>query len=702
MLGIVYILLCFLVGYGIVNIVFPGINRFTEETYSGSKLQLSSLFFKLPAYYVTGTLAVTWPVYILANCFNNSRNPLGIANIIVMSVSAAFGLFMLYIIRKRKEKHLRDELKKISVSEKIALFLVCVIITVLMFRTLYSSEGCLCVGLSVFSDFSTHLSMIRSFSHGSNFPTQYSFFAGQDVKYHFMFQFLTGNLEYLGLRIDLAFNISSILSLLGAYMMLYVLAVKISGRKAVGLITWVLFTFRSSWALYEFIKELPKDGVLKGLAENVEFIGATEHENWGLWNLNVYCNQRHFAFSLTVMLFVILLMLPCIYAAGRRLWAAVESVKRNSDEKLKTKNGYFYNFKLGIKAYFCDSLFSIEGWAVKDMRTAIFAGIILGAIGFWNGAVLIGTVIVLFFMAAGSDRRFEFVILAGIAGSLSLLQSKVFISGSLFEPQYYYGFLSEPKTFINSVDFVWKMMGILPLFLLFAFAFEKGTEKYIMICFSMPIIFSFTVSLTPDISVNHKYIMMAIMLLDVFAAKLLYDMFSYRNAVLRILAAGLLVCLTLTGIYEFEIVMKKNIDNTSMKYRYDDPLMDWIWENTDSTDLFLTGNYYLTYGGTGNSMILSGTMLFNGWEYFSWSAGYNSAERDAIVADIYSCDDIEKLYKLVDKEKFSYIVVDFRNREAEDYVLNEDIFEEAYEKVYSSGSDEYRIAIYDVNQKKVK
>ena len=43
------------------------------------------------------------------------------------------------------------------------------------------------------------------FFQRNNFPTQYPHYGGQDVKYHFMFQFLVGNLEYLGFRLDLGY-----------------------------------------------------------------------------------------------------------------------------------------------------------------------------------------------------------------------------------------------------------------------------------------------------------------------------------------------------------------------------------------------------------------------------------------------------------------------------------------------------------------
>lgn len=702
MLAIVYILVCFLLGYGIIGLVLPKLNTFSDKTYSGKQIKLSSVFIKLPAWYVTGTVGLTWLVYILACCFKNTSDPLLIANLAGITAALAVSVFLIYILFKRKEKPFKGELKKISVPEIIALFLVCVLICVLMFRTLYVKDGELGIGLSVFSDFSTHLSMIRSFSHGSNFPTQYTFFGGIDVKYHFMFQFLCGNLEYLGLRIDLAFNFPSILSLLSAYMMLYALAVKLTGKKSVGILTWLLFTFRSGWALFEYMKSLPKDTILDTLAENAEFIGATENENWGLWNLNVYCNQRHLAFSLTVLIFVIMLMLPCLYSMFIRVSQAYEAGKIAEGSSAGTIKTYITNLGTAVKSFFGLSMFSKEGWMVKDFKTPVFAGLLLGGIGFFNGAVLIGTVIVLFFMAAASDRRVEFVILAGIAAVLSMLQSNSFIEGSLFDTRYGYGFLSANKNLVSSIDYIWKLMGILSVLLIVEFFLVKGVKKYIMVCFSMPIIFAFTILLTPDISVNHKYIMIAIMLLDIFAADLVIRLFSCRGLMVKLATVLITCCLTFTGLYEFEIVLKKNVDERSMKYPLDDELAQWIWTNTDSDDIFLTSNYYLMYGGTGNSIIMSGAKMYYGWDYFSWSAGYDMASRIDLVHGIYSCTDIDELYRLVDSTEITYIVINRNNRESADYVLAEWIFDMCYDCVYSSGEGIDKISVYDVSRKLLK
>ena len=688
MLGIIYLLLCFLTGYGIIELLFKNFGSTAHKTFSGKDTDLSSAFILLPAYFITGVLVMTWPLYILAYLFRTEQNALSIANAIVMLSASVFVVVSVFIVIFRKRKYsLKGEGARVSAAEIVMIALVSLLSCFLMFQSLGQVDGKLKIGLSVFSDFSTHLSMMRSFSHMGNFPTSYTFFGGEDVKYHFMFQFLCGNLEYLGLRMDLALNIPSALSMIFTYFMLYTLTVKICRKKTIGFVTLVLYSFRSSNALFEYILTLPKNEVWETLANNdiCEFIGSTNHEDWGLWNLNVYCNQRHFSFSLSILLLVIILVLPTVYESSARLRLCLKEYVAENGSKLK----YFFK----------NLLFKSEGWKIKDLKTCIFAGTVLGLSGFFNGAVLIGTVIVLFFLAIGSDRRLEYVILAAIAGVLSLIQSKCFITSSLFTPSYRYGFLSEPDNFFGAVDFIRKMMGILPLVLLIQFAKVRNLHKFIMACFSMPIIFAFTVSLTPDIAVNHKYIMISIMLLDVYAAAFLVGLFEKKDICYGILGVLTAICLTFTGFFEFIIVARKNVDERAIQYAYEDEITEWIWENADSDDIFLTANYYLMYGGRANSVILSGAQMYNGWEYFSWSAGYETSKRDEIEIKIYSSRNSRDLYKLVDEAGIDYIVIDRVNRDSDMYDINEKVFDYSFEKVFSTGSGEDMFSIYDVSKK---
>ncbi|HHX11368.1 MAG TPA: hypothetical protein GX731_00995, partial [Clostridiales bacterium] len=244
MIGIIYILLCFCVGWAICTNIFPELSKITSSTYDNKAINLSPYILLFPVYFAVGVLSMTWLVYIIALIASSMEAPLAIANAIIMPLSLVFFAVTFYnkILGIKEEKYaLLCKDKKTRVKEGLVLGFITLLALVLMWSTFYVKDGQLFIGVSVFSDFSPHIGMIRSFSYGNNFPTAYSHFAGEDIKYHFMFQFLVGNLEFLGMRIDYAFNIPSMLSFISAFMLLYVLALKITGRVLSGILALLFF-----------------------------------------------------------------------------------------------------------------------------------------------------------------------------------------------------------------------------------------------------------------------------------------------------------------------------------------------------------------------------------------------------------------------------------------------------------------------------
>ncbi|MDF2485567.1 MAG: putative rane protein, partial [Herbinix sp.] len=419
MIGLLYIVLTFVLGWAICSIAFPKLDSMVETDCLKRKISVSPYILLLPAWYVTGTLSLTWVTYLLAYLCKDAGEPLLYANGIAMPLAFLFSV-LIYLMKKRSAvqgslRLLSKDRKSIRI-ELALLFAVIVLAGILMWTTFFVNGDKLYVGVSVFSDFSPHVGMIRSFSFGNNFPTTYPHFAGEDIKYHFMFQFLAGNLEYLGLRIDYAFNLPSMISFVCAFLLLYLLAVKITGNKAAGVLACTFFAFRSSKTLFTYLTDIPKGtGIWKALTENTNFISSTPNEDWGLWNLNVYCNQRHLAFGLTAMFFILLLFLPHLYAM-------FEDIKKyhlkNGEHKKKQEHKNSLKKLAGqIKVIF----FTKQGWEVIELRTAIASGVLLGSLSFFHGAAVIGVLAVLFVMAILSRRRLEYVIMAVLTLSLSLL-----------------------------------------------------------------------------------------------------------------------------------------------------------------------------------------------------------------------------------------------------------------------------------------
>lgn len=677
MLGVIYLLICLGAGWAVCSYSFPDLANSTRKSYDGRSINLSPYLLLFPAWFITGTLLVTWFVYIVASITavtaSDKSTPLTVANAVVLPFVLIFFAVTFYfkVIAKNNFKvNLLCDDKKSAEKEFILFGFVLLLALVLMWSTFFVKDGQLFIGVTVFSDFSPHIGMIRSFSYGNNFPTSYSHYAGADIRYHFMFQFLVGNLEFLGMRIDYAFNIPSIISFLCAFMLLYVLALKITGRILSGVLACLFFAFRSSKALFTFLSNLPEGkSALKALWENTEFIGDTTHEDWGLWNLNVYCNQRHLAFGLAAMFFVLILFLPNLYGMF-------------GDNKGKRT----------IRKVF----FSREGWEIKNIRYPVAAGFLLGSLAFFHGAAVIGCLLVLFVIAAFSERRLEFLITAVLTVLLSKLQTGYFIKGKAVTPKLLFGFIAENKTFFGVASYIERLLGILPLIIFAAFLYAKRTEKCIIAAFLAPFVFAFTVSLTVDVTVNHKYIMMSCILAGIFAAFLITGMFDRKKTAWTIAAVLLVFVLTVTGVYDFITVLKRNSVYGKIVLSLDDPLTEFVKNNSDSKDIFLTDPYTI------NQLVFGGAMLYEGHQYYAWSAGYDTDYRDTRVKQMYEADTPEELDNLVRENNIRFIVVEYANRVSENYELNEDNIRATYECVYETGEGEWKFSIFDTERKLFK
>lgn len=674
MTGILYLLLCFGTGWAICSFVIPDLYKAASRSYEGKPIKLSPYMLLIPAWFVTGVLAVTWPVYLVALAFSNAGEPLLIGNLVVMPIALLFVIYAyirLVIMKRGPGYRLLCNDKKTAVMEALIVFLVSVLATVLMWTTFYARDGRLNIGVSVFSDFSPHIGMIRSFSYGNNFPTSYSHYAGEDIKYHFMFQFLAGNLEFLGLRIDYAFNLPSMLSFISAFMLLYVLAVKITGRMLTGGLALWFFAFRSGKALFEYISEIPKGvSIWETLAINTDFIGKTTHEDWGLWNLNVYCNQRHFAFGLSVMFFLIIMFLPHLYEM-------IDALQRKKGFSNKTRHIFF----------------SGQGWKIGNVRYPVFLGILLGSLAFFHGSAVIGCLLVLFVIAILATRRLEFLITAVITVLLSTLQSSCFINGTAVKPEFLFGFIAQNKTLFGVLSYLDRLLGVLIPVIIIAFIFGDTVHRFLITAFAAPLIFAFTVSLTVDVTVNHKYVMMSCILLGIFSALLVTRMLESRKAAVGIAAAALIIMLSATGIYDFTTVIRKNSRIGPIVLNMDDPLTEFVINNSDSRDIFLTGAYSI------NQVVYGGAMLYQGHQYYAWSAGYDTYYRDIMVRRMFEAQTPEELDELVKENNISFIIIDSVSRESDDYILNEDNIRATYECVYEAGEGYSNVAVFDTSKR---
>ena len=482
-------------------------------------------------------------------------------------------------------------------------------------------------GVSVFSDFAPHTAMIRSFSLHDNFPTQYPHYGGADAKYHFMFQFFAGVLEFLGLRIDWAFNLISAASLWGFLVLLYYFAKEVTGYSAAGFLSVFLFFCRSSFAGVQKLIQTIMTGDWYSFWNNTTFLGYTEHEDWGLWNYNVFLNQRHLGFGLLIGMIASYSFAPCL-----------DWLDEGISWKQKLKRAF-----AGKKAWACSA----------NWKLAAGIGFLLGGLAFWNGAATVAALLILFGLAIFSEHKLDYAVTAGIAVCLSLVQKLWFMDSTIGQPiglSFQFGFLAQTKTFTGAMLYLLQLTGLFFIGIVLAVCCMKGKKRVLMISFLLPVIFAFTVSMTPDITVNHKYIMIAVVYLNIFWAGILAWL-AKRNTgrIVAIPVCVLLIfLLSITGCYDLLTIYNKN--KQSLSIDMDSNLTNWLKTHVTEDDLVLTGEDSMS------EITLSGIMLYNGWPYYAWSAGYDTNTRAQNAIAIYTGTDRQTVKDLVKQEQITYII----------------------------------------------
>src|SRR3989344_1328537 len=206
--------------------------------------------------------------------------------------------------------HLKQLLKNYKI-ELLILFISLLFSTWLMFATFSYDNGDMKIATKAWSDFANHIPLIRSFSYGDNFPPQFPLFSGPPIKYHFIFYTFAALLEKLGLTIDYALNIPSILGFSFLILMIYLLAKEIFKSVGVGILSILLFLFHGSLDFINFLSKYPlSQKTLSQIIHNTRFISFGPYDGniiSAFWNLNIYTNQRHLGLSYGLSLFIIYL-----------------------------------------------------------------------------------------------------------------------------------------------------------------------------------------------------------------------------------------------------------------------------------------------------------------------------------------------------------------------------------------------------------
>jgi len=753
MFAIVYLVVCFFFGVQLLRFLFPDQQRlFIGIAPQKSSLTLIPMFlFYYPAGFLIGLVLVTFLTYwiaLLMTPFVPLEMPvLYPANVVSLCVSIYFGSIFWQKnfvrnnppipepieeeipSRRRLGGHvktaavvqpasIRHMLPGFTVTVRSVIFYVFSLLLftgagiAIFYYSFHVSGDKIYAGYSVFSDLAPHTALISSFSNGMNFPTVYPHFPTEGIRYHFLFYFLCGNLNQLGMRIDHALNIPSILVMLCCFILLGVLAVLLTGKRVTFLLAPVLVLFRSSYAVVSQIKTLAiapgatLPSVITGIFSNNQWIGTTPRDNWGLWAINVYANQRHLLLGVALLLILIFLFLPHV----RRMFLHVRKAK---------------GFKSKIRHF----LFCREAWIprLKDplhpYSLALPALLIVICMPYFHGSALIAALIILCVMAVFSENRLTYAVVAAAAVGSSIIQAQYFSGGAanVVSFAYYWGFIVDNPTLTNVAIYIGKMMGIASVLLFILLFTQKNAYRTILLlAFAMPAALAFFFTMTVDVTSNHKFIQISLILFSIYLASLLtflWNPFSDKKhkavynadadpqampdrihpvrrmfAVTgtRILAVVLFITLTATGVSEW--IVFYNLDKNSVQMNLSSPMVTWIEKNTGKKDVFLTATYAM------NTFFLSGRFAYYGHPYYAWSAGYDTDSRSIVYAQLLTgCDgNPENFRALCAQENISYVLMDDDLRSQPDFTVNEAFFSSNL-PVAATFADENNTIIYKIN-----
>jgi hypothetical protein len=478
----------------------------------------------------------------------------------------------------------------------------------LMFDNFSYKNGAMLIATKAWSDFASHIPLIRSFSFGNNFPPEYPLFPGSPIRYHFLFYAVVGLLEKSGIRIDIGLNFLSAMGFFALLIMIYLFAKLLFKSKTIGVLSVIFFLFNGSLSFIYFLKNhsFLTGNFLAEIISNKDFSSFAPYYGNGIvsafWNLNIYTNQRHLALSYALSLFLI----------------------------------YFFVKKI------------IKKQNISNKTSAIL-GLILGFSFILNMAVFTMTffavfVLLIFF----SKNRTQLLIFLFFSALMALpfylyLQSNNSTHFFVFFPGY---LINNNLSFSSFLNYWFYNLGLHLLFIPLGFLIApKGIKKIFIAFFSLFIVANLF-KFSPEIAANHKFINYFMIIGVMFSSCFLVWVWN-KKIFLKPLILPVVFFLVFSGIVDFFPIHN---DTKIVLADYSiNPDVKWVKENTPPNTVFLNTDYLYTASS------LAGRKNFLGWPYFSWSQGYDTNKRGEIRNLILTTNNKNLACSLLKQNKIDYI-----------------------------------------------
>lgn len=532
----------------------------------------------------------------------------------------------------------------------------------LMFKTFsYDYEKHLILlSPKIWSDFGATLPLIRSFSFGENWPPEYPIFPGLPIQYHFLFYFVVGKLEQVGVPLHWALNVPSAIGFFGILAMTYAIARNLFNDRRVASLSVIFFLFNGSWAFVQFFQKHPiATTPIANLFSNTEFsaMGPWDGGNvLGVWHLNVFINQRHFTFALGLLMLFIFI---CFWLKGR-------------SRKVQVGLGLVFGLVIGLLPLLHKPVMLM--FAVT-MATFFFTLPYLRA----------------FLVVCGS---------VGAAIVLGLWLMSFSVTGPAQESiAWHPGFTMHGDLAIwDILLFFWNQFGIHTILIPVGMYLAPKRVQQAMIPAVLVFAVAFFFKFSPDVMANHKFINFSLLwmqMLSAYAIVFGYDVLQSKSANKGALGKGLtyfvfgvtallvVFLLTLSGIIDFLAIA--NDRYVEIRDIEADQKTSWFFNNTPPDAVILNSSFLY------HPASIAGRKVFIGWPYFTTTAGYDHAGRFEVVKEIYSGNDTRRICSLMAKNNIEFLTVQDTSRDRDMAQVNVSYFMDNFSPRYLSEDKAYAV-----------
>src|SRR6266536_1425278 len=677
---------------------------------------------------ITGLLISSWFTYLAGLLFAHAKQPLLWSNALFFVAAIAVLCWSAWKRKVRRSAQTNSNHshatnlylirpKGSSITDWVLIAGYVVLVSWMMFASFSSKDGKLQISNPEYSDFGPNTALMQSFAVGHNFPTEYPHFSGDRIRYHFLFYFQAGNLEFLGLDPAWSLNLLSIITLVAMLVLAMVLGEVVFNSRAVGRLGSLLFFFFGSLSYVPFLqKQGSVRAAIQAIIHRGEYLATIfpyRGEQWGTWSQVTYLNQLHFANAIGILLLVLIFLViryrmrpakqakiyvptnptalePCALSESATDTVSDDATPRDNVAESKTDIA-----PAAVAIEPKQAVVITESFA-STLPGFIFSGVVLGLVPMWNSAVFIAAAAVLGGVFVLFPLRRQMLFLAMTAGVIALPQMLYLSTGkgrAIMPRLLHWGYTIDQPTAMNVAKYLGFTFGFKWVLIALALIFARSLQRRLFLAASSLIAVAFCFQFTIEVLANQKFLHIWVIIANLFVAFGLWRLWRFSLGGITVpgkLIAILLVAVIIPG----GIIDFFPIHNTywgQVTYR-NDPLIDWLTKETKPRDIFLTDRF------VNHPILMAGRRVFYGWPYYGWSAGYDASKRDKVYLDLFESKDPWKVFRLLKDNSITYVAFDNAVRHV-DFIKrpNEQIYAKYFPKVFEDKQNKYNsLTIYKV------